>query len=321
MPETPNRIRREQLFNKLVNNLQVLADSHEIKVEPESPDAIVCPTCFVIFPREALDVPQALTIEHVPPDFAGGIRADTVLLCGKCNHTFGHQLDSQLQIMLDTNDFLEQIPGAAIEGKYAFGDVPQMVATIRVPDNNTMHIHPDPKRANPKHVEKQIEIFEHTTDPTDLTGRFSFSLGKRHLADVALLRIAYLIAFRVLGYGYIFQRNLTPVREQIKNPTADILPKKWVLPSNLISGISPGIYRVTEPEYLRCLLVSFNLNSKLRTTNHVVLLPNVRQPGLGVYQWLDDQKEAVKITFKATEILESPEYLTEPELVLVSRRF
>jgi hypothetical protein len=311
---------RKRLFNLYNTNLQALIDIQAIRIKPSISDAFVCPLCFKAFGRDKLNVGQAITLEHVPPDFAGGRKEDAVLLCGSCNHTLGAKVVGPLKNVLLADDFLAGIPGASVEGRYSMGDVPLMAAVIRAEEDSTIVVKAQPHRTNPIHTERQRVLLERAVESQELRGKLSFSLGKRPYADIALLNIAYLTAFRVFGYGYIFHPNLQPVRKQIQNPASNILPKYWKVPNSVFPDITPGVYRVTSPAYLRCLLVAVKLRSKLRETTHVVMLPNLTQPGLGMYKWFEDRAGTyIKESVKATELLEDSNYLTNPDLVLVSR--
>jgi hypothetical protein len=61
--------------------------------------------------------------------------------------------------------------------------------------------------------------------------QLSFSLpilAKRKMIEVGLLTAGYLLWFRSLGYSWVLQKYLGPVREQIKRPENDILKTRFV---------------------------------------------------------------------------------------------
>ena len=222
---------RERLFNLHSQNLSIVKKFSNINIQPDITDSFVCPLCFRIFSRAALDISQILTLEHVPPQVFGGKDSKGILLCGECNHNSGTKLDRQIQIKLETDDFLSAVPGAAVEGRYSIGPNPTFVATIRIPEQNIIQIDGDAKRSNPKEKDQEIEYITSLDGSQELAGKFSFNAGNRHLADIGLLRIAYLMAFRTFGYGLIFHPNMFQVRNQIRDPQAEILPRSWVLTS------------------------------------------------------------------------------------------
>jgi hypothetical protein len=137
----------------------------------------------------------------VPPEAFGGTDAKGILLCGECNHKSGTKLDRQIQIKLETDDFLAGIPGAAVEGRYSIGPNPTFVATLRIPELNTIQIEGDGRRSNPREKEREIAYMDSLGEIPDLSGSISFKAGKPHLANIGLLRIAYLLLFRMFGYG------------------------------------------------------------------------------------------------------------------------
>lgn len=322
MSRSTKRNLRERLFNLHSQNLSLIKKFSNINIQPDIDDSFVCPLCFRIFPRASLDVSQILTLEHVPPEAFGGKDAKGILLCGECNHNSGTKLDRQIQIKLETDDFLSAVPGAVVEGRYSIGPNPAFVATIRIPEQNTIQIEGDAKRSNPKEKDKEIEYITSLDGTQELAGKIYFSAGNRHLADIGLLRVAYLMAFRTFGYGLIFHPNMVQVQKQIKDPQAEILPRSWML-TNIDFHQSPlGINVIREPEEFRCFLVVFDLASKLKTTRHIVALPNVGQPGLSIYDWLNQQKvNGRNITFEGTNILEHIDLLTKPNHCFVAHTF
>ncbi|NJO82746.1 MAG: HNH endonuclease [Blastochloris sp.] len=169
-------------------------------------------------------MPQALTLEHVPPEALGGGDRGRILLCGVCNHTSGTKLDRQIQIKLDVDDFKNMVPGSSVEGRYYVGLNAPSVATLSISDDGHLVIKGDLRRSNPALKAKELEYLSSASSLEQFSGGFSFSSGKIEFANVGLLRIAYLLAFRTFGYSYIFHPYLQQIRDQILRPEESILP-------------------------------------------------------------------------------------------------
>jgi hypothetical protein len=68
--------------------------------------------------------------------------------------------------------------------------------------------------------------------PQQIPERYTVSsrlpiLGHKELIQVGFLTAAYLLWFRELGYSWALQHHLEPIREQIRNPTRQVLPRKF----------------------------------------------------------------------------------------------
>jgi hypothetical protein len=274
-----------------------------------------------MYSRAALDIPQLITLEHVPPKTFGGKNSQGILLCGKCNHTSGSKLDKQIQTKLNAEDFLYGIPGSVVDGEYSIGPNISFAATLTVPEQGVIQIEGDGKRSDPKEKAKEAAFLE-THDPQEgLTGRYSLSLGNSHLANIGLLRIAYLTAFKVFGYGFIFHKNLVRVREQILNPQEIIIPRTWNITGLDFQQLPTGTCAVVSPSHFRCLLVIFELRTKLRTVRQAIVLPSTEPRGLEIYDYLELMKgKSIKLSASAAIYQYNPELLTNPSFCFVTHK-
>jgi hypothetical protein len=64
---------------------------------------------------------------------------------------------------------------------------------------------------------------------TGVTFNLSFRTPDFRKASIGWLRTAYLVAFATLGYLYILRAELDEVRQQIREPTAEILERYCVI--------------------------------------------------------------------------------------------
>ena len=94
--------------------------------------------------------------------------------------------------------------------------------------------------------------------------KFSTNIGRlkrdQRLANISLLKSGYLRAFSLLGYSYILNANLNIVREQILNPTKDILQNVFLAGSNqdIPNEQSCGVFCATINN-IKCILVIMSL--------------------------------------------------------------
>ena len=107
-------------------------------------------------------------------------------------------------------------------------------------------------------------------------------------AEVALLRIAYLIAYAKLGNGFFINGGLYKIREQILNPDKDILPKVFWLNMDFPKEYE-GINIITLPKELRSFLIVFNLKTSSQTRQFAIVLPGPSNPGTKVYDFILDK--------------------------------
>jgi hypothetical protein len=148
--------------------------------------------------------------------------------------------------------------------------------------------------------------------------QFNTNPYKNRNAEVALLRIAYLIAFCTFGNGFLFNENLGLVREQIQKPNEEILPSLGLINDDL-SKITPGIYLVTEPREMQSFLVIFELASN-RTTKHGVMLPGPSVHGLAIYALRQREPGSSGIKYHAIRIPDK-DYLKDHSLKFASIGF
>jgi hypothetical protein len=226
-----------------------------------------CPCCLMAYGPDALDA-GVFTAEHVPPKAVGGRRL--VLTCQDCNHSAGSAFDVHAERREAMHDLLTgRAPGRPVRAELAVGD-----ATIR----GNLHRAGDgflmvevPKANDPKIVEEAIRALErNAADGTG--GRFGLRLTERMLpvrAQLSWVRAAYLAAFAALGWRYVFLRYLEPLRAQLADPTAELLP-----PLAMVDLAAPRDRRqlllVREPHELRSLAVVLG--------HHTVYLPGLEDP-------------------------------------------
>ena len=209
------------IFNKCVQAYQILSgDDREI---------CICPMCGIGFTIEAIDN-KILTLEHIPPESLGG--KDILLTCASCNNTAGHKLDSEIFSRQKNLNLLTALTKKRID---YFGRVKLEIAGERLNfdlsiDSKTGHVCYKPAGNNPKAMEKYCTEMEQFGKGGLWDGTFRTTTVHGYdvwLSKVGDLRLAYLAAFAVFGYSYIFNDRLSKIREQILNPDNKILSGFW----------------------------------------------------------------------------------------------
>ena len=247
---------------------------------PEAPWSYVCPLCWPVkgFLPSALQ-DKYLTLEHAPPKAFGG--KEVALTCRNCNNRAGAMLESE---MISRNDVLDlalgtmkrQLPGtmefAGLKQNVLFQSAGGSLFIVGSREHNAPE--------NQQSIEREWAQKSQLEASDDL--RFTVALAKSYKQKEALigwLRAAYLVAFAALGYRYIFNPIVTVVRQQLANPSANIL--------RFFSTTSPSALQrnrllmiIEEPPVLQSLIVQMG-----RT---FVFLP-WGEPGEQLYARLEDE--------------------------------
>ncbi len=313
--------RKEKIFNLFAQNLKWFLEEPTLSlIDCESGKEIkpeyICPLCFKDFYRADLsnNSENPLTLEDVPPKKLGG--NVKTLTCKKCNNTAGHNLDVKLKNWLNNNEIINFFPNSSTAARYSI-DGHNVNGAFSVDNNGKVIIELDTKRSNPKHVEE----FNNRLNPHGVTN-FTFQPLKKitndREAQIALLRIAYLEAFSLCGYGFMLNGCLAKIREQIKNPKSHILPKVFWL-NYEFDDDQNGINIIREPKELRCFLIVFDIITERKKYKCAVAIPGPTSPGLEIYENIErmlcqDTKNNVPITIEhidTTDNLRFKEYTFE----------
>jgi hypothetical protein len=158
----------------------------------------------------------------------------------------------------------------------------QVNGTFKVDNSGKIIINLDTHRSNPKHLEeftKKIKPF----GETKLTFQSIQKQIDEREAEIALLRIAYLEAFSLCGYGFMLNGNLCKIRDQIRDPKSNILPKVlWI--NYEFDDEQNGINIIREPKELRCFLIVFDIETESRKYKCAIALPGPSRSSLEIYE-------------------------------------
>lgn len=312
--------KREQLFDLYSRNLAVVKQHPKIRLAPDLDDVCICPICMKFFSREALSLSENfedhLTLEDVPPAALGGkVRT---LTCKICNNTGGSQLESHLANKLNLEEAVEGLENASLDGLFHPTKETSLAATVHTQGKSGIHIQYHPKRSHPEHVNQ----FQALVNSGNI-GEFSldlFSTYKGFRPEIALLRIAYLLAYSTFGLGFLINFNLQLIRNQIQSPDKKILAH-WGISSMDYPDSVLGINIVTKPKELQSFLVVFELKTRIRATRHGVLLPGPTNPGLNIYKWLSNLPEEQESSEVTVTNVPASNYLQDPKLAFASHAF
>lgn len=230
------------------------------------PQSYACPLCRAVFNPADLEA-NLLTREHVPPASIGG-RA-MVLTCRACNNVAGSTFDAHLERAealrrhgsdepLRELDMTLTVAGIPNRGRMYAG--PGGVLIIGNPKQN----HPDDVAAISEHFGDWVEAGH----PMQMAFRDTFD---PRLAQLGFVRAAYLAAFALFGYAYVFHERLAPIRAAL-NGELDESFVPPVLKRSDGSNADRAIGLASDPDWLAgAVLVGIG-----RT---MVVLPPVDVPG------------------------------------------
>jgi hypothetical protein len=291
------------LFNLFSQNLEWVKKHHSISFKPDFSNGYICPLCFDLFLEKDLEdtLPNHLTLEDIPPVSLGG--KQLALTCKTCNSRSGHELDAHLLKNLIVSDAKMFLPYSKADTTFElYGN--SLSGVFEVDEKGTMKLHFQPQRSNPKqykqfmkdmfppktiynplfHSNKLIED-EYSTPTFQMKFK---ETSKERRAEIALLRIAYLLAFSTLGNGFYINGGLYKVREQLLNPDKEILPKVFWLNIPFPKEYE-GVNIISSPKKLQCFLIVFNLKTASISRQFAIVLPGPSSPGIKVYDFLSNE--------------------------------
>ncbi|RTQ52313.1 hypothetical protein EJV47_04635 [Hymenobacter gummosus] len=322
--------RKKALFNLFSQNLEWVKQHPSIAFKPDFSHGYICPLCFDVFFDKDLSsvVKNPLTVEDIPPVSLGG--KPIALTCKNCNSKSGHKLDVHLLnrlLEIDSHSFL---PNSKTKAKFEVNGN-TVNGTFEVDDSGVVKMNLLPSHSNPVQAERFMsdmfpprtiynplfypeKMFDNGYESPTFNVKFNETSNERR-AQVALLRIGYLIAFAVLGNGFLINGNLFKVREQILKPDEQILPEVfWV--NREFPEETEGINIVTLPKELRCFLVIFRLKTPSQSRQFAVILPGPSEPGLQVYDFLNEERTVE--TFGWMEHINTRDFLRRKEHTFTS---
>ena len=302
MKKTP-KTKREKIFKLFSQNLEWVKEHPSIRFEPDFSNGYICPLCFETFFEKDLNptLDNHLTLEDIPPKSLGG--KPMALTCKKCNSTSGHELDIHLLNNLLETDSKQFLPHSRTKATFELNGN-KVNGFLSVDEKGKLTIDLQTKRSNPDQAKKfksdlipprtiynPIFYLDKMFDSGLKTPTFQMKLNElsnERRAEIALLRVAYLIAYATLGNGFLINGGLFKVREQLLNPDKEILPKVFWLKYDFPKEME-GVNIITVPKELRCFLIIFSLRTKSSSRQFGIALPGPGEPGIKVYDFITNE--------------------------------
>jgi hypothetical protein len=251
-------------------------------IEPSRPaDTILCPICLGSFGREAI-TSGALTKEHILPESLGS--AAWTLGCCRCNSDSKRNIESHLTKLLRYEDVMAGLSGDAVRGRIRAGDGEQRVQVKIEKAGPTVTLIGEPGTDRSPASRNLIRVLE--------SGVPSFQLSvyggcDRRLANLSLLKSAYLYMFREFGYDYILRPQLDVVRRQLRCPGEEIIPRAAIFrfsEAPPMRGERVTRFVITDPSFL---VVALNI-STAQARYCGVMLPSRRPTETHIYEIFTD---------------------------------
>lgn len=246
--------RRERWFDEGATALRrALERSGRRGDLPVVGDWYACPCCLKLYAPETV-LSRMLTIEDVPPKAVGG--RPMLLTCKQCNNTAGSELDAHAAMQsvgdslargTDTERWLaatSRVSGILLRGKARMAD--GSLLFVGVPQQN------------PPTVAAAFEAALFRSGSSSLGAGLSLTVHTSFndaRARLSIIRAAYLAAFAGLGWTYILQPTLSPVRRQIRAPDAQII-KPYLFRDPDAPSTKRGILVVSDPPELAAVVVT-----------------------------------------------------------------
>lgn len=256
-------VSKKHIFDRFSSNLA--------KVFPGAAGQYACPLTLRLFGQEDID---QLSFEHCIPNGLGPKRF--VLTEEKANNSAGSDIDAHLHRMIGHLEFIRDAVGS-VTVRMQTGEVEVGADFTRDTSGDSVKndLRIDASRSDPKAIETAQQAAERGDYPSELRLRLhsNHSFVDRR-AKIALIKTAYLMMFRELGYSLILHPSFQPIRQQIANPSDDILPVDKIA-IVVKENLPQPVFWVKEPEHLFAYGYDFALqkNANAKPTGFRVFLP------------------------------------------------
>ncbi len=251
------------------------------RVWPGNPRCYVCPLCMQGFLPLALDH-GVLSLEHAPPKSLGGHKL--VLTCRECNSQAGHKLDSQMRLGEDMLDFALGTMPTSVEAQLTLRSGSSVNVGVQHTGESIV-VSGSPRQNDPRVMQAWEDELNWLVERGNWDEhQFGLTLRRGYRNKNALvgwLRAAYLIAFAALGYQYIRNQVLDPVRRQLADVGSDFLQSFSVtMPS--AAPTERRILIIKEPAVFHSVAVQMG--------RHLVFLPIATVDGADLYDRLASEQ-------------------------------
>jgi len=284
MKKTPGHKRREKIYNIFSKNLELLKNHPKFDLKGEKTSGYICPLCHKIFDKNGLskEYDDYLTLEDVPPKKLGG--NVKLLTCKPCNNEQGSSLDKHLIEHLLTKDFFSGSSNIKRKARFEVDNKWNIGGTIHHTEEGGIKLLAVEGSSHEKHYQRLFKKGDAEMENIKVT-IYGEHRGDR--ARVAKIRIAYLWLVSEFGYASLINPHMHVIREQIQNYDNLKYPVFGMADIDFPSEYE-GVNLITKPRSLKSFAVAFTLETDQRERKFIVLLPGPSDPGLNIYDTLNE---------------------------------
>jgi hypothetical protein len=258
--------------------------SNAVKFDAAYIGKFVCPTCLVPIP---LDLKSEITEAHIIPKYSGG--SLKTYLCNTCNSHFGNNQDHWFGEYVYLASSEKGFFATRKQNRTFTMNGVKVAGEFKETDDGTLEFYVYQNLMSPEAI-SAMKAAE-TPGRVEITTQFPILKNTRSII-VGFLTAAYLLWFKELGYSWVFQAHLNPVRTQILNPNKRILSDVCVVDAS-------GKY--FEKPWIGFLEIDNDSYPCAGIADRLVILPSYSNPN--VYELLAKRVEKqINTVFEAIRI-------------------
>lgn len=267
-----NKSKRDAIIEACSKQIEAIPFITSDGVEFRMADAYICPLCQHVYAIAH----EALTLEHVPPESVGG--KPILVTCKACNNRQGADMDVYLTNELDILHNLSHLDTIPQKSKIAFNGV-EINGQTTFSKSEGFKFMISPENNNPIEFEGFMIEAKNTKEDYQIKFKANITNHKRniYLANIALLKSAYLMAFHELGYMYVLNPSTNKVREQILNPKQQLINAPYVISDEdgILDELPQGVYYANFENIVGIVAVlKLQLSKSEQKHRKAVVLPN-----------------------------------------------
>ena len=256
--------------------------------------AYLCPLClsnFLVALEDKIIASSDFDLDHYPQKSIGG--NTKILVCKKCNNEAGHNYEFDLKKHLHLSSFTQKGLSHKVDVKSSIPNVGIFNSQIGKNKNDKWEITLKPKENI--NIPLLDEWIAYSKAHTGWEFQVMVSKPNESHINKAILKSAYLYCFSHWGYEFAFSKTgdlFRMVLSDKENYPMKVMPLKFDAETKTtFEKIPTGICYISQPEYLRALIVNIQIKDKITGFRiiHPVFIPNPTETGI------QDLKEIQKI--------------------------
>lgn len=282
-----NKDKRDYLLELYAKQIETIPFVSSDGVLFHMVDAYICPLCLHTYAIGNTE----LTLEHVPPESVGG--KPILITCKACNSNRGADIDVCLMNELEIIHNLNHLDTIPQKSRLAFNGVEiNAQTTFSKTDGFTFMISPD--NNNPIEFEEFMTEAKNAKEGYEIKVVANITNRKRdyNLANIALLKSAYLMALHELGYMYVLNANTNIIRNQIQNPEKNVIGNAFIIDikKDVLESLPNSVY-YAQLNNIGCLIVIMELKLRQSEIKHrkAIVLPHPKDSQGHIYSELSQR--------------------------------